>query len=361
MEGQEKYVAYVGTYTHGSSIGIHVYDINIEEGIMTEREVVPVNNASHMAKSYNGQYLYSIADEGVAVLKILPDGGLERINKVGINGMRGCYLSVDKTGKFLYVGGYHDGKVTVVHTHRDGRLGSIYDGIFHKGLGSVAERSFRPHVSCVVPTPDDKYLCAVDNGIDQVKIYKINEKRGKLKLFDILRCKLDSGPRLMTFSHDGRFAYINAELTNEVCVYKYDGSGKSPEFEKIQEINVLRDPESLGSACCGMKLSPSGDYLYCSSAGENTVCVFKVDKETGLLSRVCVLPISGEYPKDIDVFPGEKTLVVLNHETNEIRFFTVDYEKGLLVMKGRPIKVDTPNCILISKIGDFPEIEKTEE
>ena len=67
MEGQEKYVAYVGTYTHGSSIGIHVYDINIEEGIMTEREVVPVNNASHMAKSYNGQYLYSIADEGVAV------------------------------------------------------------------------------------------------------------------------------------------------------------------------------------------------------------------------------------------------------------------------------------------------------
>ena len=43
MDGQEKYVAYVGTYTHGSSIGIHVYDIDIEAGIMTEREVIPVN------------------------------------------------------------------------------------------------------------------------------------------------------------------------------------------------------------------------------------------------------------------------------------------------------------------------------
>ena len=42
------------------------------------------------------------------------------------------------------------------------------DGVFHKGIGSVAERSFRPHVSCVIPTPDNKYLCAVDNGIDQV-------------------------------------------------------------------------------------------------------------------------------------------------------------------------------------------------
>lgn len=352
MEGQEKYVAYVGTYTHGSSIGIHVYDIHVEEGIMTEREVVPVNNASHMCKSYNGKYLYSIADEGVQVLEIQKDGGLKTINQVDIDGMRGCYLSADRNGRFLYVGGYHDGKVTVVHTHRDGRLGSVLDGVFHKGLGSVAERNFRPHVSCVIPTPDSKYLCAVDNGIDQVKIYKVNEKNGKLKLYDILRCKLDSGPRLLTFSKDGRFAYINAELTNEVCVYTYDGSGKSPEFEKIQEISVLRDKTTQGSACCGMKISPSGEYLYCSTAGENTVAVFKIDQETGKLTRLCCLPISGDYPKDIDVFPGAKTLVVLNHETNDIRFFTIDTEKGLLIMKGKPVKIETPNCILISKIQE---------
>ena len=25
---KEKYIAYVGTYTHGSSIGIHLYDVN---------------------------------------------------------------------------------------------------------------------------------------------------------------------------------------------------------------------------------------------------------------------------------------------------------------------------------------------
>ena len=62
------------------------------------------------------------------------------------------------------------------------------DGVFHRGLGSVAERNFRPHVNCVRPTPDNKYLCAVDNGIDQVKIYRINKQRHKLELVDILRC-----------------------------------------------------------------------------------------------------------------------------------------------------------------------------
>ena len=153
---KEKYVAYVGTYTHGSSIGIHLYDVNVEEGTLTERKVVPVNNSSHLARSVNGKYLYSIADEGVAVFAIAPDGDLTFINKVDIDGMRGCHLSTDEEGKYLYVAGYHDGKVTVVRTHYDGRLGSVVDGVFHRGLGSVAGRNFRPHVSCGRPTPDNK-------------------------------------------------------------------------------------------------------------------------------------------------------------------------------------------------------------
>ena len=346
---QKKFVAYVGTYTNGSSIGIHVFDVDVENGRLSERNVVPVHNASYLTKSTNGKYLYSIADEGVEVLAIEKNGDLTPINKVSIDGMRGCYLSTDESGKFLFVGGYHDGKVTVVHTHRDGRLGSVLDGVFHKGLGSVAERNFRPHVSCVIPTPDGKYLCAVDNGVDHVKIYKVNPHTGELTLFDILHCKLESGPRLLCFSKDGRFAYINHELTNTITVYRYDGSGRSPEFEKIQEISTVLDEEEVSSACCAMKISPSGRYLYCSSAGENTAGVFRIDQENGTLSRILILPISGGYPKDVDVLPDEKTMVVLCHESNYMRFFTIDYEKGTLIMKGRQLYVETPNCILISQ------------
>ena len=88
--GKDRYVAYVGTYTHGSSVGVHVYDMDVEAGYMTERNVVPVNNASHLTTSTNGKYLYSIADEGVEVLKINQEtGDLTAINKVGIDGIRG--------------------------------------------------------------------------------------------------------------------------------------------------------------------------------------------------------------------------------------------------------------------------------
>ena len=242
--GKKKYVAYVGTYTHGTSKGIQVYDVDVENGTLTERSEVEVSNASHLAVSKNGKYLYSIEDEGVAVFERDENGDLSRINSVDINGMRGCYLATDVDGRYLYVAGYHDGKVTVVHTHKDGRLGSVMDGVFHKGLGSVAERNFRPHVNCVRPTPDNKYLCAVDNGIDQVKIYRINKKKDKLELVDILRyasiaadIDLDS---LMTATLPGE-----ARDEDGKSYFFLDKKGCQEMMAKI--FNPLETPESLDS------------------------------------------------------------------------------------------------------------------
>ena len=59
---KEKYIAYVGTYTHGSSIGIHLYDVDVEEGTLSERKVVPVNNSSYVVTvSYTHLTLPTIA------------------------------------------------------------------------------------------------------------------------------------------------------------------------------------------------------------------------------------------------------------------------------------------------------------
>ena len=34
----DKYVAYAGSYTHESSKGIHIYDMDVEKGRITERK-----------------------------------------------------------------------------------------------------------------------------------------------------------------------------------------------------------------------------------------------------------------------------------------------------------------------------------
>ena len=62
------------------------------------------------------------------------------------------------------------------------------------------------------------------------------------------------------------------------------------------------------------------------------------------------LPIGGEYPKDFCIFPNEKHIAVANNESGTITFFSVDYERGLLVMSARELEIDEPNCICMVRL-----------
>lgn len=110
----DKYVAYVGSYTRGESDGIYILDANVEYAYFKVRDSFKINNPSFLRLSHDEQYLYSNCDEGVASFKILPDGGLELMNKASVNGLRPCYLSVDRANRYLLTAGYHDGKLTVL-------------------------------------------------------------------------------------------------------------------------------------------------------------------------------------------------------------------------------------------------------
>lgn len=355
MSEKEAYVAYAGTYTNGTSKGIHIYDVDTDEGLLYLRKVIPVSNSSYITRSRNMKFLYSIADEGVRAYEIQPDGDLKPINEIDINGMRGCHMSVDLNGKYLFVAGYHDGKVTVVHTHQDGRLGNLMDGVFHRGIGAVNERSFRPHVCCVRVTPDNRFLCAVDNGIDQVVLYKINQTYNKLQVVDILRMGREAGPRSIHFSRNGKFAYVLCEITNVVRVYSYDVVNDYPVFELLQEVSTLSDERDPHDAASSLRISYDGEYLFCSTAGDNSVACYRINQDTGMLDRLFSLPTSGRYPKDIALFPDQKHIAVVNNGSNTITTFAIDYEKQVLVMKGRPQKLDTPNCMVFQKIEKAPD------
>lgn len=351
MEG--KYMAYVGSYSYtGKAKGITVYDVDVEAGKFIYRCEVEVDNSSYVIASSDGRTLYSIADEGVVSFRILENGALTRLNSAKIKGMRGCHLSTDAEDKYVFVSGYHDGKATVLKLKPDGSVGRIVDGVFHKGYGSVAERNFRPHVSCTRRTPDGKFVMAADLGIDQVKIYRFDEREEKLVQVDAIRCELESAPRHFRFSSDGRFIYLMYELKNVIDVYTYETGERAPRIEKIQTIPTMvgSNDEGTLTAACAMRLSPDEKYVYCANAGDNALTVYSRDEETGLLEMLFSLPISGDYPKDIAIFPDQQHVASINHDNGTITFFKIDYEKKLMVMSSRGIRVNEPNCCAIVRV-----------
>lgn len=345
----EKYVAYVGTYTHENSVGIHVYDIDMEKGALQERSVAPINNPSNLAVAHSGRFLYSIADEGIAAFHIDENGDLSKINQVWIGGMRGCYVEIDSKDRYLFLAGFHDGKVTMMKLNEDGSIDGIADGVFHQGIGkSSVEKRLEPRVSCVKLTPDERYLCAVDWGLNQIKIYEIDYEAGKLRLNDIIRCAFNTAPRRIAFSKDGKFAYVLEEATNCVEVYAYHLEAHGPRFDKLNTYSVLEKEDGISSGS-GMVVSEDGKYLYVSMDGSNQVSCMEMKPDGALLLEV-VSYVSGDYPKSIVILPDEKTLVSLNHDSNEIRTFIVNHEKKNILMKNAPVKVDKPNSIVIHKL-----------
>lgn len=350
----DKYVAYAGSYTHESSKGIHLYDMDVEKGRMTERKEFAIDNPSFITFSHSGSFLYSICDQGVAAYRILSDGDLKPLNVQSINGMRGCHITLSADDRFLVVSGYHDGKITVLSVEPDGRVGQITDEVFHKGMGSIADRNYRPHVSWSVFTPDEELLCVCDLGIDQIKLYEFNHSTGKIKLHDIIRSQLESAPRQMIFSADGRFAYVLCELKNFINVYAYDPNGDKKNskcrFELIQNIFTVRKGHKSNSAAASLILTHAGDNLICSNAGDNTVTIYEVNKENGTLNSLSSLPISGDYPKYINIFPDDRHLLSMNNEGSTITIFTLHFERGLIVMNGPELKISKPNNLIIKKL-----------
>lgn len=346
----KKYVAYVSTYTMGDNHGIRIYDVDVENGKFIEKDKVEITNSSYIAVSHNRKYLFSITDFGVESYSILEDGSLELINFAPINGMRGCYLSTDYEDNYLFVAGYHDGKLTVLEIEEDGSIGKIVDEKYHKSYGSVAGRSYRPHINCARMTHDNKYLLVADQGMDHVNVYSLNSTNGTLQLVDVIRGEIEAAPRHIKISKDGRFIYIVHEWKCNIEVYEYQNHKNISYFNKIQTISTIDDKCTQGTSASALSFSFDYKYLLSSNAGDNSVIIYDVNEKDGTLKENLRLPISGEYPKDAEIFPNNNFLVSLNHESNTMTFFKVDLKQHTLVMNGAAMKINAPNSIVIHEL-----------
>ncbi|MBQ9910022.1 MAG: beta-propeller fold lactonase family protein [Lachnospiraceae bacterium] len=345
-----KYVAYVGSFTfRGNSKGITIFDID-EKYHFVKRCEVAQDNVAYLARSHDNRFLYAAVDQGVSAFRIEPDGGLCYINTASIRGMRGCYLAVHPSNRFIAVAGYYDGKMTILSLNEDGSAGEITDEVYDQGIGSIAERNFAPHVCCVDFNKDGSYLFMADSGIDQIRIFEFSDRTGKVRMRDILHTEQYSAPRRMLITADNRFAYVLNELKNYIGVYNYSTNSKGvPQFEFKQLVSTLPKNYSFPSAAVSMSFSPRQHHLFCSNAGENTIAFYDIDAETGMLYLRNILPISGEHPLDVKLLPDEKHIVSVNHASNSLTFFAIDFHKNTLIMSSRPVKCDQPTCCVIAE------------
>ncbi len=341
------YYMLAGSY---SNDGISVYRFNAQRGITTfVKKVSDAANVSYMVVSPNQKFVYAVNEtagkpEINAFSFDKTKGELKLLNKQAANDGP-CYITIDSTGKFIVIAEYGNGSVSVYKTNADGSLSPKVQTITHEGYGIVYERQDKSHVHSVVFSPDQKYLFAADLGNDRLYQYKFDKNAAEpLSPAETPYYTVTdgSGPRLFMFHPNGKTAYLVNELTGDVIVYSYNNG-------QLQEIQTIASATAGGKyeqGSADIHITPNAKFLYVSNRGiSNNVAVFSITAE-GKLNRTGEKAVNA-HPRGFNIDPTGKFVVVASRDQNTIQVFSVNPNFGLLEEAGQAVSIDKPVFLIM--------------
>lgn len=339
----------IGTYTaSGNSEGIYVYDFNTATAEMKQVSVQKdVINPSWLTLTADQKFVYAINEnaEKSEVSAFSYDssaGKLSFLNKQSAGGADPCYVIADD--KHVMIANYSGGSIAVFGREANGNLSPAKQVIQHTGSGINKERQESAHVHMVRFTPDQKYVVCNDLGEDKVYLYAYHPDAEKdiLKLKDSIKVKAGSGPRHITFSKDGKFAYLIQELEGDVTVFSYDQGS----LKIIQETSLVDQNFKGENGGSDIQLSADGKFLYLSNRGtENNITTFAIGKD-GKLSRKGQISTDGKGPRAFVIDPSGNWLLVGNQNSNNIVIFSRNKTTGELKNTGKKIALGAPVCFV---------------
>ncbi|WP_181163692.1 lactonase family protein [Pontibacter mangrovi] len=348
-ETMENATFYVGSYAEPDSQSIYLYSLNEQTGELTQLSAIKAGqNPSYLTLSNGGERMYAVNEtqeyEGkqsgaVSSFEVSDDGkSLELINQVATGGGAPCYVSVvDGT---VLVANYMGGNVAAVPVAEDGKLGQA-QVVQHKGTGPNKDRQEKPHAHYIAPSPDGKYVFAVDLGADKVFGYKL--ENGKLVQHQpsvAFSAAAGSGPRHLAFHPNGKYAYLVHELNSTVTVLKYNPDNGT--FSEEQVITTLPADFEGDSYPAAVKVSADGKFVYASNRGHNSIAVFSVGDEGRQLSSVQHMSTGGNWPRDFSISPSGSIMLVANERSNQVTVFKREKNSGKLTATAYEAQVHKP-------------------
>jgi 6-phosphogluconolactonase len=347
---KHKYLVFVGTYTTKTeSKGIYAYEFDADTGKLTPKGVAAETpDPSWVAVHPSGKFLYAANEAGktstVSAFAIdVKTGKLTLLNQLPSLGEDPCYLSFDKTGKYVLVANYSSGTVAVFPILADGRLGEHTALVKDQGAtGPDKERQEGPHAHWIETPPDNRFALVADLGLDEVLVYKFDAASGTLTPNEpaFARLKAGSGPRHVAFHPKGKFVFVVSELTSTATSFAYDA--KKGTLKEIGTVSTLPPGFSGRNDVAEAAVYPNGKFLYVSNRGNESLAILSIDPAKGTLGPVGGIPTGGKEPRHFAIDPSGKYLLAENQLSNNIVVFKIDLATGGLTPTGQVVEVPSP-------------------
>lgn len=345
---------YVGTYTQkephvqGKAEGIYIYEMNTATGALTHVTTSPATvNPSYVAIHPNGKWLYSVNETGDGKIRAFKidrnNKKMEFLNSVSSNGNSPCYISIDKSGKFVMTANYGSGTIALYPLNIDGTLKDATSVIKHTGKGPDSRQS-SPHAHMIRTGNAPDLIYAVDLGADRVFTYQLDQQKAALRKINEYAAVPGAGPRHIDFHPGKKWAYVVNELNGTVEACTVDS--KTGALTRFQEITTLPQGETRKAGCADIHVSKDGKFLYASNRGEiNNIAIYAIDATNGKLTALGHQSVKGKGPRSFVIDPSGTFLLVANQNSDNIVTFKIDKSTGKLIDTGIETKVPTPVCV----------------
>ena len=343
-----------GSYSTPDKESVHLFQLNLQDGSLKKLNAVDgLSNPSFLKIHPNGKYLYTVNEVstfdgkksgGVTAFALDVNGGkLNKINQQPSGDTGPCHLTVDATGKYVLVAHYGGGSTSVLPIKKDGSVGAVVSQIKHKG-SSVHSRQKAPHAHAVHVGPNNKFAFAPDLGIDKVLVFSFDENTGAIAetKFDGAKLEPGSGPRHFGFHPDGKFAYVINEIKQTVTAFRYNA--KRGRLRTLQTLSTVPHPVD-GNSTAEVLVHPTGQFLYGSNRGHNSIAMFRINKKNGKLTALGHESTRGSTPRNFGIDPTGQFLLAANQQSDNVAVFRINQETGKLKFTGNEIKLSKPVCV----------------
>ena len=272
---------------------------------------------------------------------------LEAINSRSSEGRGICHIHCSSDGGHIFAANYGSGHASALPVNEHGEIQLASSVVMGEGTGPNERRQDGPHAHQVMLDPGQNFLLVPDLGIDKVLIYAFDAESGALSpnpAQTAFSLPPGSGPRHLAFHPRGKYLFVVNELNSTITACSYNGSDGTISLLNT-ESTVEEDHEGMKYPAA-VRVHPNGKYVYASTRGENScISTFEI-REDGRVSRIQVTEQVPNWPRDFNLDPSGKWMLVAGERSHNIRLYRIDPKTGLLTETSTMLELPAPANVL---------------
>jgi 6-phosphogluconolactonase len=335
----------IGTYSKGNSEGIYTTTLDLSSGKLSPPQLVfKGKDPTYLAIS-SKNIIYSALREKNGQLSALATNNKNIFNTIDqqeIYGDDPCYLSLSPNEQYIASANYNGANVSIFKLSSSGIMDESPTVLSHIGSSIHPKRQTSPHPHWVQWSPyNENIIYVIDLGTDKVVQYALNYSTGDVSKGTVAFDSIPgSGPRHLVFHPTKRLAYILNELSNTIDLVNIEADGT---FTFINQKSTLPKGYVDHNQGAHIAINSTGEYLYSSNRGLNSIAVFTLNKQGGMTLSQNVAT-GGDWPRYFKLLEQYGFLLVANRKSNNIVVFKVQAD-GRLLKTDHQLAIDQPTFI----------------